>query len=250
MPIRAGLAAVLVTLLSGMPALAQPQADSPADSPALTVLARTHLDSVIELPLFLRLYRAHLPAAQHAYYEGSSAMLYDLSGAATIEIDGGAAQPLAEGAGIFIAAGQEVTITAPQSEPTELLLFLLTARPNQGRGLISRPAVSQELYRTGDPLPGLRAGPYEFSLVRLSFPPGMPPDPAHSRTGAALDYVLAGSGAVTADGKTEMGSEGMALFEGFGWVHSLANPGEAPLVLLQANLSREGDPAVVPATPK
>jgi quercetin dioxygenase-like cupin family protein len=246
MPIRAGLAAVLVAPLLGMPALAQPQ----SASPALSVLASAHLDSVIELPLFFRLYRAHLPAAQHASYEGSSAMLYDLSGAATIQIDGAAAQPLAEGAGIFIAAGREVTITATQSEPTELLLFLLTARPNQGRGLISRPAVAQELYRTGDPLPGLKAGPYEFSLVRLTFPPGMPADPAYYRSGAALDYVLAGSGSVTADGKTETGSAGMALFEGFGWVHSLANPGDLPLVLLQANISREGDPEVVPATPK
>ncbi len=246
MPIRAGLAAVLLFLLSGMPALAQPQSAGPAP----TVLASAHLDSVIELPLFFRLYRAHLPAAQHASYEGSSAMLYDLSGASAIQIDGAAAQPLSEGAGVFIAAGREVTITATQSEPTELLLFLLTARPNQGRGLISRPAISQELYRTGDPLPGLKAGPYEFSLVRLTFPPGMQADPAHSRTGAALDYVLAGSGSVTADGKTEVGSAGMALFEGFGWVHSLANPGDAPLVLLQATISRAGDPAVVPATPK
>src|SRR4029077_5599972 len=178
-----------------------------------------HLDSVVDLPLFLRLYRARVPAAQHATYQGSHALLYDLSGAATIEAEGGAAQPLGEGAGAFIAAGQQVTITDAESGPTDLLLFLLTARPNQGRWLLGRPAVAQELYRTGDPLPGLKPGPYEFSLVRLTFPPGMQADPAHSRTGAALDYVLAGSGSVTADGKTEVGSAGMALFEGFGWVH-------------------------------
>ena len=243
MRIRPGLAAVLVFALLGMPAVAEPQ----SDRPAVTVLASGHLDSVIEVPLFFRLYRARLPAAQHASYQGSSAMLYDLSGASMIQIGGGAAEPLAEGAGVFIAAGQEVTITAAASEPTDLLLFLLTARPNQGRRLLSRPAVAQELLRTGDPLPGLKAGPYEFSLVRVTFPPGMQADPAHYRSGAALDYVLAGTGALTADGKTEAGSAGMALFEGFGWVHSLANPGETPLVLLQANISREGEPAVVPA---
>jgi len=246
MPIRAGLAAILVFLLLGMPARAQPQSESPDQ----TVLARGHLDSVIALPLFFRLYRAHLPAAQHASYEGSSAMLYDLSGGATIQIDGGTAQPLAEGAGVFIAAGRDATITATASEPTELLLFLLTARPNQGGGPLSHPAVTQELYRTGDPLPGLKAGPYQFSLMRLTFPPGMQADPAYYRSGAALDYVLAGTGALTAEGKTEAGSAGMALFEGFGWVHSLANPGGAPFVLLQATINREGDPAVVPATPK
>jgi len=243
MRIRPGLATVLVVALLGMPAVAEPQ----SDRPALTVLASGHLDSVIEVPLFFRLYRARLPAAQHASYQGSSAMLYDLSGASMIQIGGGAAEPLAEGAGVFIAAGQEVTITAAASEPTDLLLFLLTARPNQGRRLLSRPAVAQELLRTGDPLPGLKAGPYEFSLVRVTFPPGMQADPAHYRSGAALDYVLAGTGALTADGKTEAGLAGMALFEGFGWVHSLTNPGETPLVLLQANISREGEPAVVPA---
>jgi quercetin dioxygenase-like cupin family protein len=243
---RLRLAPVFVCAMLAMPAVVQAQSESPAQA----VLASAHLDSVIELPLFLRLYRAHLPAAQHASYQGSSAMLYALSGASAIQIGGGTAQPLAEGAGVFIAAGQDVTITATGSEPAELLLFLLTARPNQGRRLLSHPAVAQELYRTGDPLPGLKAGPYEFSLVRLTFPAGLPSDPAHYRSGAALDYVLAGTGALTADGKTETGSTGMALFEGFGWVHSLANPGETPLVLLQASITREGDPATHPVGDK
>ena len=96
-------------------------------------------------------------------------------------------------------------------------------------------------------MPGLKPGPYEFSLARLTFPPGMPANPAHYRTGAALDYVLAGTAAVTADGKTEAMSAGMPFFEPVGWVHTLANPGDTPLVLLQASITREGDPAVHPA---
>ena len=177
-------------------------------------------------------------------------MLYDLSGALAMDIDGAAAEPLAEGAGAFIAAGQAVTISAAVSEPTDLLVFVLTARPNLRRPLFDRPAIVRELYRTPDPLPGLEAGPYEFSLVRLTFPAGMPADAAHYRSGAALDYVLAGSGAVTADGNTGALSGGMTLFEGSGWVHGLANPGNVPLVLLQANISRDGAPAVHPAAEK
>ncbi len=228
------LAIAFLCWLMGLPAIAQ---DQPAGV-VRTVLASGHLDSVVTLPLFFRLYRAHLPAAQQASYQGSNAMLYDLSGASTIQ------------AGAFVAAGQEVTISAAESEPTDLLVFLLTARPNQGRRLLSRPAIAQELLRTPDPLPGLKEGPYEFSLVRLTFPPGMPTDPPHYRSGAALDYVLAGTGTLSADGKTEAGSAGMALFEAFGWVHSLANPGETPLILLQANITRVGEPAVVPAPAK
>src|SRR6266481_1998507 len=161
-----------IALLCCSPASKAVAQDRPAAT-ARTLLASGHLASVVDLPLFLRLYRARLPAGQHASYQGSSALLYDLSGTSTIDIDGAAAQPLAEGAGTFIAAGQAVTIRAADSEPTDLLLFLLTARPNQGRRLLSHPAVAQELYRTGDPLPGLKAGPYEFSLARLVFPPGM-----------------------------------------------------------------------------
>ena len=238
------LAIAFLCWLMGLPATAQ---DQPAGR---VLLASGHLDSVVTLPLFFRLYRAHLPAAQQASYQGSNAMLYDLSGASTIQVEGGAARPFAEGAGAFVAAGQEVTISAAESEPTDLLVFLLTARPNQGRRLLSRPAIAQELLRTPDPLPGLKEGPYEFSLVRVTFPPGMHTDPPHYRSGAALDYVLAGTGTLSADGKTEAGSAGMALFEAFGWVHSLANPGETPLILLQANITRVGEPAVVPAPAK
>ena len=59
--------------------------------PAVTIstqLAAAHLASVVDLPLYFRLYHARLPAAQSAFYQGSNAMLYDLSGAATITIDG------------------------------------------------------------------------------------------------------------------------------------------------------------------
>ncbi len=245
MRIGPGLAVVVVFALLGTEAITQPQ----SETPAATLLATGHLDSVVNMPVYFRLYRARVPAARHASYRGTSAMLYDLSGASMIEIEGGTAQPFAEGAGTFVAAGQKATISAPASAPTELLVFVLSALPNQ-RPPLDLPAVTKELYRTGDPLPDLRAGPYEFSLERLTFPAGMPADPPHYRTGAALDYVLAGTGELTADGKTEAMSAGMPLFEGFGWVHSLANPGGTPLVLLQANINREGDPAVHPAAEK
>ena len=42
----------------------------------------------------------------------------------------------------------------------------------------------------------------------------------------------------------------MSDFEPYGLVHQWANPGDAPLVLLQASLSQEGIPAVLPASPK
>jgi hypothetical protein len=42
----------------------------------------------------------------------------------------------------------------------------------------------------------------------------------------------------------------MADVEPYGRVHQWTNPGDAPLVLLQANLSQEGTSAVLPASTK
>jgi hypothetical protein len=42
---------------------------------------------------------------------------------------------------------------------------------------------------------------------------------------------------------------GTPHFEPHGWVHQWANSGDAPLVLLQANISEEGVPAVIMRQP-
>jgi hypothetical protein len=223
--------------------------EAQSEIPAPTLLATAHLEGVANLPYFFRLYRARLPAAQHATYRGSGAMLYDLKGAPAIEIEGGAVQPLAEGAGVFVAAGQAVTVRAPASEPTDLLLFVLSARPNQPPPL-DRPAVTKELFRTGEALPGLNPGPYDFTLARLTLPAGMSADAPHYRTGAALNYILAGTGSLIADGKTEPMPAGTAQASLSGWFHQWANPGDTPLVIVRAEITQEGAPAVVPGTAK
>lgn len=235
------LAVVLVLALLGMPAVAQAQSESPVS----TLLAAGHLESIADLPFYFRLYGAHVPAAQRVTYRGSSAMLYGLKGAPEVEIEGGAARPLAEGAGVFIAPGQAVTIRAPVSGPTDLLLFVLSAHPNQ-RPPFDRPAVSKELYRAPVALPGLKPGPYEFSLARLTFPAGMPADAPHYQTGAALNYILAGTGSLIADGKTQPMPAGTAQAAVSGWFHQWANPGDTPLVIVRAEITQKGAASVVP----
>jgi len=238
---------VLALLLATLPSRAFAQSESA--STARMSLATGHLASVVDMPLFFRLYRVSLPAGQRSSYGGSTAMLYSLSGAPTIDIDG-TVQSLAEGTGAFIPAGKTATVGASGPEPTTLLLFVLTPRPNQRKPLLDRPAVVTELCRTPEPLPGLQAGPYELSLARVTLPAGIPAEPPHFQSGAALNYVLAGTGLFTAKGKSEPRTAGMSDFEPYDLVHQWANPGEAPLVLLQANLSQEGIPAVLPASPK
>jgi quercetin dioxygenase-like cupin family protein len=214
-----------------------------------TPLAMADLPSVDRLPLYFRLYHAVLPKTQSTSYQGSNAMLYDLSGAAVVTLGGGAPQPLAQGAGAYLATGQEVTITAAEAEPAGLLLFVLTGLPNQ-RPPLNRPAAIRELFRTPEALPSLRAGPYEFSLTRVTFPAGMAPNPPQSRVGATLYCVIAGTGSLTSDGKTETEPTGASGIELDGSVFQWANPGDTPLVVLEVGISPEGEPAAHPAVEK
>jgi quercetin dioxygenase-like cupin family protein len=244
MRIRFTMLALLLATLSS-----QAFAQSEPISTVRMSLAFGRLPSVIDMPLFFRLYRVSLPVGQLLSYDGSTAMLYSLSGPATIDIDG-TVRSIAEGEAVSIPAGNAATIGASGSESGNLLLFVLTPRPNQRKPLLRRPAGLTELCRTPDPLPGLQAGPYELSLTRVTLPAGMPADQPHFRSGAALNYVLAGTVLFTAEGKTEGRTAGTTGFELNGLVYQWANPGDTPLVLLQANLSREGMPAVAPASTK
>src|SRR5205823_4247113 len=174
--------------------------------------------SVVDRPLNFRLLSVRLPAAQRVSYSGPNAMVYAAVGRLGFELDGNS-QPLAEGAGAFIPAGRVATFSASEPEPANFLLFVLSPAGNVEKSLLGSPAVMDELYRSPEPLPGLQAGPYEFSLIRVSLPPGMPANPPHSRSGAVLYYVAGGSGMFIADGKSEPKPAGTPHFEGAGWVH-------------------------------
>ena len=231
----------LLSMFVGLSIADAPRAQ--AVNPVRTLLASGPVGSVNQLPLYFRLLAVHLKAGERMSYNGSASMLYALSGRANAVIDG-TVQPLGEGEGVFIPAHHIAEITAKGS--AELLQFVLWSSDDQKE--IQSSAV-QEIYRTPTPLPDLKAGPHEFSLVRVTFPAGMPANPIHYRSGAALYYVLSGTGAFIADGKTEAKPPGTVHFEPYGWVHQWGNPSNEPLVILQANISQEGLPAVLPGVP-
>lgn len=224
-----------------LPALAQ---TLPANT-VRTLLAAGHLGSVVDTPLHFRLLAVRLPAMARVSYSGPYSMLYILSGTLTVTLES-TAQTVSEGAGVFIPADRTAVVGATGNEPAHFLQFVLAPAAEAQKSPLGGPARSEELYRTPEPLPGLRAGPYEFSLTRVTMPAGMPVNPPHYRSGAALYYVIAGTGAVTADGKIEPRVAGAPYFEPYSWVHQWAVPGDTPLVLLQANISQEGVPAVLP----
>jgi quercetin dioxygenase-like cupin family protein len=98
-------------------------------------------------------------------------------------------------------------------------------------------------------LPELKPGSYELNLTRVTFPPGMPSNLPHHRSGAALYYIVSGIGANTVDGKTADRGPGSLIYEPFGLVHQWGNPGSEPLTFLAFNINLEGVPAVIPETP-
>ena len=70
------------------------------------------------------------------------------------------------------------------------------------------------------------------TLTRVTFPAGMPSNPPHHRSGAALYYILSGSGANTAGGKIEARGPASLIYEPSGLVHQWGNPGSEPVTFL------------------
>jgi quercetin dioxygenase-like cupin family protein len=167
---------------------------------------------------------------------------------------GGDNRTLRNGDAMFVGKGESATLKAAGPEPAVFLHFLLLPAADLEKVVEGAPAVVTELYRTTAPIPSLKSGPYEFTLTRVTLPPRMPSNAPHYRSGGALYYVASGTGTTTVEGRTETKPTGSRLFEPYGMVHQWGNPGDTPLVLLQANISPEGVPAVIvgipPAGPK
>jgi len=77
----------------------------------------------------------------------------------------------------------------------------------------------------------------------------MPSNPPHHRSGAALYFIVSGSGANTVDGKTEATGPGSLIYEPYALVHQWGNPGNEPLTFLAFNINPEGVAAVLPGAP-
>jgi quercetin dioxygenase-like cupin family protein len=208
------------------------------------VLANTPLATVTDAPRHFRLARVTLPPRQASSYEGPVGFVFVLSG--TIEVGSGAErQQLARGDAALVPAGGKTALRAGAAEPAVFLHFVLAKPDELGRPMEARPATVTELQRT-DAIPALKPGPHELTLVRTTFPARQPSNPFHHRSGAALYYVLGGAGLMTVRGaKPETRPAGGVQYEPSILVHQWANPGDVPLVLIQANISQEGVPQVI-----
>jgi|tagenome__1003787_1003787.scaffolds.fasta_scaffold20940228_2 quercetin dioxygenase-like cupin family protein len=220
--------------------------------PIRTVLALGRVASVVDKPLDLRLSRVSISAGTTADYIGDPSAIYILSG--TVALVGSERRSLQEGDAVFVPFNSTTKLQAGPNASAEILQYQLTA-PGVS-STIAAPAVTTELKRMEIPGHILQAGPYEFSLTRVTLSPGGTGPTPHTRSTAALYYVI-GGGTITfwpaatinglsGESRTEARPAGSTQAEPFGFIHTWAPTSDSPLILLQANISQEGAPEIMP----
>ena len=242
--------AIAIGLLgvAGLTVTAPAQTPPAAPAIARTVVAGTKLASLGNTPLYFRVVSVSIPQGQKISFSARpNGILYQLSG--STKVSAGEPKTITGGGGVLTAGETNASLAAGNGEQSTLLYFLLVPREALDQPVAAAPAIVNELYRTAAPLPELKPGSYELNLTRVTFPPGMPSNPPHHRSGAALYYIVSGIGANTVDGKTADRGPGSLIYEPFGLVHQWGNPGSEPLTFLAFNINPEGVPAVVPETP-
>jgi quercetin dioxygenase-like cupin family protein len=238
-------------VLLGTAALAAPAAaqTTPA-APAITrtLVAAAKLPTVVATPLHFRAVTVTIQPGEATSFSGAAGILYQMSGSTEVSLDG-AAKTVNAGEGLYIPLGKQVSLKPGSGEPASFLHFLLTAANDLNQPLEAAPAVVKEIYRTAAAIPDLKPGSHDLNLTRVTFPARMPSNAPHHRSGAALYYIVSGTGANTVEGRTESRGPGSVIYEPFGLVHQWGNPGDAPLTFLAFNINPDGVAAVVPGAP-
>jgi quercetin dioxygenase-like cupin family protein len=240
------------TLLLGAMALATSAAAQTTPSPPAitrTVVAATKLPTVMDVPLHFKVVSVTLPPGEESGVSAANGILYQISGSTEVSL-GGEVKKLSAGEGLFVAGGKAVVLKAGGGEPSTFLHFFLAPAADLDRPAETAPAAVRELYRTASTIPDLKPGSYDLNLTRVTFPAQMPPNAPHHRSGAALYYIISGTGADTVDGKTTARGSGSLIYEPYGLVHQWGNPANEPLTFLAFNINPERVAAVLPGAPE
>jgi quercetin dioxygenase-like cupin family protein len=213
-----------------------------------TAVASTKLPLLGDAPVHFKAVSVTIPSGMSSSVSSTNGIVYQLSGSTEVTV-AGEVKTLNPGEGLFIAGGNVATLKTGDGGPSTLLHFLLASTAELDKFVATPPAVVQELYRTAAPLPELKPGRYDLNLTRITFPAQMPSNAPHHRSGAALYYVVSGTGANTIEGKTEAKAPGSFIYEPSGLVHQWGNPGASPFTFMVFNTNPEGVPAVVSGAP-
>jgi len=245
----------LTALAALISSVAFSAAAQPADKgPVRAVLALGRVPSMVDSPMSIKLSHISLPAGANASYRGSHSVVYLMTGSVTVSVAGDRRVVRSE-EGAYLPPGTDVLIQSGADAPAELIQYELMRSADAAKSGMSSPASVKELHQMKIPADALKPGPYEFSMTRVTLPAGATRPRPHTRSGAALYYVL-GEGAVTiwpsatvdalsGENRTEARRTGDVQEEPYGFIHSWSSKVDAALVLLQANISQEGVPEII-----
>lgn len=238
-------------LLGAMALPASGTAQTISAPPAIirTVVAATKLPTVTDVPLHFKVVSVTLQPNEKSNVSAANGIVYQMSGFTEVALDG-ETKILNAGEARFIAGGKTAALTGGSGGPSTFLHFFLVSTADLGRPVEAAPAAVTELYRTENPIPDLQPGGYDLNLTRVTFPAQMPSNPPHHRSGAALYFIVSGTGANTVDGKTEARGPSTLIYEPYALVHQWGNPGNQPLIFLAFNINPEGVAAVLPGAPE
>ena len=239
-----------IPLLGSIALAASATAQTTPSPPAITrtVVAATKLPTVTDFSLNFKAVNVTLPPGEKSNVSAASGILYQISGSTEVSF-GGEARMLSAGEGLFIVGGKTAVLKAGSGGTSTFLHFFVVPAADLDRSAETAPAAVRELYRTTVPIPDLKPGGYDLNLTRITFPAQMPSNPPHHRSGAALYYIISGTGANTIDGKTVARGPGSLIYEPYGLVHQWGNPGSEPLTFLTFNINPENMAAVLPGAP-
>ncbi len=239
-----------ILLLSAIGIAASAAAQQTPTPPAITrtLVAATKLPTVTDMPLYFRAVSVTLPPGETSAVSAPNGILYEISGSTEVSL-GAETKMLSAGEGLFIAGGKAAMLKAGSAGPSTFLHFFLAPVTDLDRPTEAPPATVRELYRTTAPIPDLKPGGYDLNLTRVTFPPQMQSNPPHHRSGAALYFIVSGTGANTVNGTTAAREPGTLVYEPYGLVHQWGNPGNEPLTFLAFNINPDGVAAVVPGAP-
>jgi quercetin dioxygenase-like cupin family protein len=248
--------ALLVLVLAFLPNLRNVHAQSPSSGPIRTVLAIERVSGPIQEPTQLTLARVVIPAGAKTRYLGASAMVYLTAGQAIVSKERDV-RTVRENEGFHIPANAEVSFETPTDSKAELLIYRLLggADATPTAALMGTPASATEVHRMRLSASLMKDGPFEFSMTRVTLPAGATRPRPHTRSGAALYYVLS-EGQITiwpeatveslkGDSRTESRATGAVQEEPYGFIHSWSPGSQGALILLQANISQEGSPEII-----
>jgi quercetin dioxygenase-like cupin family protein len=237
-----------ILLIAASTLAASAQSTQAPSTVTRTVVAATKLPSVVKTPIYFKALLVSVPQRQTSAVSATNGILYQIAGSTEISV-GGELKELHAGEGLFVAASKEASLMAGSDEPSTFLYFLLAPAQDRDQPAATAPAIVKELYRTPAPIPDLKPGSYDLNLTRVTFPAQMPSNPPHHRSGAALYYIVSGTGTNTIEGNPETKGPGALIYEPFGLVHQWGNARDVPFTFLAFNINPEGVAAVLQGPP-